>query len=195
MKELLFSLLVLVVFVSCGNEKKETNSIVQIEEEVTGFFPVTSYLKGQIAQMKTGGVNPLMITTTNGQTDSAWLKLEQIDSAFAEFLTPEIDSANMLEFFKENKFFDQTVNAFTFTYEPKKALPSGMTLTKWDVYINPETNRIKRVYLEKTAAEKKELQLSWQPETASRIVYIATDSSGNQKVEKEVLIKWNFDEE
>lgn len=163
--------------------------------ETPGFFPVTSYIKGQIAEIKNDGLAPVMITTANNKTDSLWLKMEQLDSVFAEFLTPEIDSANMVSFFKESKFHDQTLNSFTFTYEPVKELPATMPLKRWDVYVTPQTGTVKRIYIEKYSADRKDLQLTWQSDRSSRIVYFTTDAAGNPVVAKEVLVKWNFDEE
>ena len=41
----------------------------------TNFFPVTTFLKGQIAEIKSGGVNPLKKTKKGTQSDSAWVKM------------------------------------------------------------------------------------------------------------------------
>jgi hypothetical protein len=195
MKNAVFILIATLFVLSCNNDHKETNSIVQIEEKSTEFFPVTTYLKGQISEVKNSGVNPLMITGIAGKMDSVWLKQEEIDSAFSEFVTPVIDTANMIEFFTESKFHDQTLNSFTFTYEPKKTVPATLSLKRWDVYVSPETNRVKRIYIEKAGAGATQLQLSWLSGSNARLVYLTTDASGTQKVTKEVLIKWNFDED
>jgi hypothetical protein len=195
MKNAIFFFIAALFILSCNNDNKEAKSIVQAEETSTEFFPVTSYIKGQINEIKNSGVNPLKITSINGKMDSSWLKQEEIDSSFSEFITPVIDTANMLEFFTESKFLDQTLNSFTFTYEPKKELPATMSLKRWDVYVNPESNRVKRVYIEKTGSGTTELQLSWLAGNNARVVYLSTDTSGTQKITKEVLIKWNFDED
>ncbi len=197
MKKLLLFLTIPVLIISCNrNEKPATSNAPTVEiTETPGFFPVTSYIKGQIAGIKSDGIAPVMITTAKNKTDSLWLKIEQLDSVFAEFVTPEIDSVNMVSLFKENKFHDQTLNSYTFTYEPVKELPATTLLKRWDVYVTPQTGKIKRIYMEKYAADKKELQLNWQSDKSSKIIYFTTDAAGNPVVEKEVLVKWNFDEE
>ena len=182
-------------FVSCNSDQTQTTDAVPIEKSASQFFPVTSYIKGQINGLKKDGPSPLKITTINGKVDSAWLKPEELDSSFHEFLKPEIDSVNMMEFFKESRFLDQTLNTFTFTYEPLKQVPETLALKRWDVYVNPETNKVKRVYLEKYSGDKSELQLSWQSDKSSRIVYLSIAADGTGTIVKEVLIKWNFDEE
>lgn len=192
MKKILLFLAMPVLFFSCNDDPKATaDALGQVE--APDFFPVTSYIKGQIAEIKSAGINPLKIVTANNKIDSAWLKVETMDSAFAEFLSPEIDSANMAEWFKESKFLDRTLNTYTFTYEPVKELPATITLRRWDVYVNPETGRVARIYIEKSGKDKQDIQLNWQSNGSSKVVYISTDASGKPVIEKEELIKWNFD--
>lgn len=193
-KIVLFSLLTGMLF-SCNNNNLQQGELAENESGKADFFPVTSYLKGQIGEMKSDGVNPLKITIINQVTDSSWLKVEEIDAAFAAFLTPQIDSMNMSAYFKETKFLDQTIGSFTFTYEPKTAIPADILLKRWDVYINPQTERVKRIYIEKTTTDNKEIQLSWQSQGSSKMVVISTDSTGREKVEKEEIIQWKFDQE
>lgn len=192
MKKILLFLVIPAFLFSCSNDPKDSTA-VQVKEEAPDFFPVTSYIKGQIGEIKSAGINPLQIVSAGNKTDSAWLKVEAMDSAFAEFLSPEIDSANMSEWFKETKFLDRTLNTYTFTYEPRKALPATMTIRRWDVYINPQTNRVVRIYMEKSGKDQQDIQLNWQSNGSSKAIYISTDASGKQAVNKEVLIKWNFD--
>lgn len=65
--------------------------------------------------------------TSNNRTDSTWLKLEDIEKAVHAFLEPVIDSTNLTSLFDEKDFLDQTIAAYTFTYEPKASLPDNMT--------------------------------------------------------------------
>lgn len=193
-----FLLLVLAVSLFACNNKQEkaadAGSIVSVTID-EGFFPVTSYIKGQIAELISLGVGPVKITTMKGKTDSVWLKQEQFDSVFAPFLTPVIDSMNMKGLFKENRFQDQTINSFTFTYEPLKELPPSMSLKRWDVYVDPQSGKVRSIYMEKYTADKKEMKMTWKSNGITKISYFSTDSAGNSVLEKEELVKWNFDEE
>jgi hypothetical protein len=42
----------------------------------------------------------------------------ELEIEMAEFLHPEIESVNMVRYFSEKKFLDQTLNAITLTYDP-----------------------------------------------------------------------------
>jgi hypothetical protein len=160
--------------------------------EKQSFFPVTSFLKGELYEIKNKGINPLKYTTVNNHTDSVWLKLEDLDGAVKEFLHPEIDSANLVSLFTEKSFFDQSINAVTFTYEPSGLLPDSMKLNHWDVYIEPESGKVKRVYIVKEIDKTRILQLTWQSREWCKITTIVTDKNGVSAVEKEEKITWDF---
>lgn len=193
MKKILLFLTMPVFLFSCNNDRQTAIHASQQEEAGADFFPVTNFLRGQIAEIKAAGINPLKIVTANNKIDSAWLKIEELDTAFAEYLTPEIDSTNMAGWFKETRFLDRTLNTYTFICEPLKELPAAIPLKRWDVYVNPQTGKVVRIYMEKNGAGKKDIQLNWQSNGSSKAVYISTDASGKPTVEKEELIKWNFD--
>jgi hypothetical protein len=178
---------------SCNNtnDKGETKS-ENSEAERQKFFPVTAYIKGEIANIKKAGINPLKYTTISGHTDSVWLKLEELDVAVAEFLSPEIDTANLTGLFTEKSFLDQSINAITLTYDPTAPLPDTMKLTRWDVYIEPEANTIKRIYMVKQVSKTTLLQLTWINNQWCKIVSIVTDEKGVSKIEKEEKIIWDF---
>lgn len=184
----------MLAILSCNDSDPAIPSVNKdiAEKEAPSFFPVTDFLKGQVAEIKKDGINPLKITKVNEKLDSIWLKMEELDNEFAPFLTPEIDSANLAGLFTEKKFLDQTIDAFTFTYDPIKILPDSFFLQRWDVYIDPKSNTVKRVYMVKKSPDQKTIQLTWQTNKNCRIISIANDLKGNDFVEKEVTIKWDF---
>jgi hypothetical protein len=188
----LLSALVLSLF-SCNNPV-ETGAVATEKKapEKQMFFPVTSYLKGEIYNIKKNGINPLKYTSVNNQTDSVWLKIEELDAAFQEFLQPEIDSLNLVNLFTEKSFLDQSINAITLTYDPSAQLPDTMKLKHWDVYIDPDANTIKRVYMVKEISKTRSLQLTWVNNQWCKITTLVTDENGISKIEKEEKITWDF---
>jgi hypothetical protein len=67
-----------------------------------------------------------------------------------------------------------------------------MKLTRWDVYIEPEANTIKRIYMVKQVSKTTLLQLTWINNQWCKIVSIVTDEKGVSKIEKEEKIIWDF---
>jgi hypothetical protein len=178
---------------SCSNATEEKKTAANnVVEEKPGFFPVTSYLKGQIREIKEKGITPIKYVTINNHTDSVFVTFAQLDEVMKEFLHPVIDTANLIPFFTESKFLDQSINAFTFTYEPKPQVPDSILLTHWDVYIEPEVSKVKRVYLVKKGGGNKTLQLTWQSNQWCKTTTIITNPDGTSAVEKEEKISWVY---
>jgi hypothetical protein len=190
--KLYFLILSAVLLYACGNNTPEATTAVSKVEEKPSFFPVTSYLKGQLYDIKAKGVTPIKYTTINNHTDSVMVKLDSLNAVCKEFLQPEIDSANLINFFTESKFLDQTVDAFTFTYDAKKNIPDSIQLIHWDVYVEPETSKVRRVYITKKGDSNKILQLTWQSNQWFKIVTIISNKDGTSTVEKEEKISWDY---
>lgn len=187
------TLSVLLVFTACNNQD-ENGYVVSNNEpmEKQSFFPVTSYLKGQIFEIKKAGINPLKYTTQNNKTDSVWLKIEELESALAEFIHPEIDTTNVIHLFTEKRFLDETIAAYTFSYDPISSLPDTMQLRRWDVYVDPETGKVKRIYIVKNINPTTILQLTWLSDKWCKITKIESNSNGVSIVKSEVKITWDF---
>ncbi len=154
------------------------------------FFPVTAFIKGQIHDIKEKGITPMLYSTSNNHTDSAAIKFEALDTLLKEFLQPVIDTTNLIAYFTENKFLDQSINAFTFTYDAKPNLPDSIKLTHWDVYIDPETNKVKRVYMIKKNAGNKTVQLTWLSNLWCQTTTLANNTNGSFNVVSEEKILW-----
>ncbi len=181
------------VLASCNNPSD--SAATKNEKEVPkrqSFFPVTSYIKGELYDLRKRGINPLKYTTIKNHTDSVWLKIEEIEEAVKEFLQPEIDSVNLVSLFIEKSFLDQSIGTYTFTYDANGPLPDTMTLKHWDVYIDPERGKVKRIYMVKDINKTKMLQLTWQSGKWCKITTITTDQNGVSSVEKEEKITWDF---
>ena len=155
------------------------------------FFPVTEYLKGQIAELRKNGITPVDRITIKNHTDSSWLNTDaKVQEAFAGFLTPVIDTANLKNIFSEKKFRDETLNAFTFTYDPANAAADSFAFRHWDVYVNTDNNNVKRIYLVKQAPGGRMLQMTWQSGKWCRII---TLNPAGDEIEKEENISLTYD--
>lgn len=187
-----FLLLALVIIFGDCRSHKNASLTGGNSGDTVNIFPVTSFLKGQLKMLDTMPVTPLRTISENGKTDSTWLKREDIRKNAAPFLTPLIDSASMFPFFTEKSFLDQTINAFTFSYDPKVKLPDSIHLTHWDVYMNPQTNEISRIYMVKGNADTT-TQLTWVVNKWYSIRKIIQKPGKEAEIKEEKMI-WDLDE-
>lgn len=197
MQKKLLPLAFLLLFFYFSCKQKDNVRAVQFQKDTTEeqtFFPVTQYLRGQLKEIDSLPVTPLKITNSNGKIDSAWMKKEDIRPFAQPFLFPEIDSANFKKLFDSKSFLDQTINSFTFSYDPIDKLPDTLQLRRWDVYIDPQKNTITRIYIVKEINANgalQTIQLTWKSNQWCKIVTI-TEQQGKQQNIKEETMKWDF---
>ena len=186
------------LFIASCNNKAESaqnagptiTSVTASEDTTANYFPVTNFLLGDINSIKTEAPTPIKKTTINGKTDSSFVKMDSLNSAFQDFLEPRIDSANLKKYFLEKSFKDETLGTYTFTYDYRANVVYEFPFINWDVMIDQETNKVKRIYLVKKVDVNTTKQLTWQAGKWCKIVTIA-----NNKVVKEEKISWKFDEQ
>ena len=187
---------IVLLFQCCtSNNKQESDVSDKNQKKVDSFFPVTSFIKGQIILLDSMPVTPLQITTIKEKTDSVWLPKHEFIAQLQPFLDPLIKENNLRDFFKETRFNDQTINAVTFTYDPINTIPDSITLRHWDVYIEPETGRVSKVYLVKNLQTQNQnftQQLTWQTDKLAKITTILNKSDGSLELIKEIVLIWNF---
>lgn len=193
MKYSLFIVAFIILLQACASKEEKTTTVkITTTDTVGNFFPLTTFLKGQMFEIKNGGTTPVRKIIINKKTDSSWVKMESLDSLLAEFLNPVIDTANLKSTFIEKKFLDQTVNAFTFTYDPINVSKNDFAFTHWDVYVDPDNQKVRRIYLLKKINETTVMQLTWQADKWCKMVTLNT-TNDNTTVNKEEIITWKFD--
>ena len=180
-------------FLSChdANNIKNVSEFNYKEQEDKFFFPVTDYFNGQLLGIREKGAAPIKYTTINKKTDSTWLNMNTLPLSFSDFLSPEIDSIKLASYFTMKKFYDQTLNEITLTYEANKRLPDSIPWLNWNVYINPEKGTIDRIYLLKRVSPINKLQLLWLANKKCKITSIM-DNSDTAYVDREINISWDY---
>lgn len=192
------ALLISVTFflVRCNNNQSASNNIQTADTSKVAFFPVTSFLRGQAAELDSLQSSILYTTNINGKIDSAWEKRENIRKLLQPFFAEEINESNLTSLFKPTKFHDQTIDAVTFTYDALKPLPDSISLRHWDIYINPETGKIKKIYILRAITENGKnfiQQLTWQTDKWAKIILVPGNPADSMLGIKEETIRWRFD--
>ncbi len=180
-------------FIACNQSEKNSPETTGVRPPVekASFFPVTSFLKGQLFLLSKEPVTPMRTITIGNKTDSSWIKKEDVNGLVTDFFTPVIDSLNMIHFFKEEKFNDASLNAFTLTYDPRVKLPDSIPLRHWDVYIDAETGEVSKVYIVKNKMDSS-LQLTWVNGNSCSIRAFSKKPDGSLQLEREEKITWKF---
>ena len=181
----------------CCSHKNKSIVAAKTGKAAPAFFPVTLYITGQISELNQLQVTPLKITTIHEHQDSVWIKLQDV-AIFAEpFIHPVIDSATLSRFYSESSFLDQTINAITLSYDPVDYQHDPLSLKSLVVYIDPQNNKVTRIYIEKSLPAIKGTrmqQLTWQSDSWCKITTITENEDRPAEIKEEKVI-WNFDSE
>lgn len=205
MKHLFLCIVTAGLLISCASKSTQntetTDTSTQQEEQVDSasikFFPVTSFIKGQFIELDSLPVTILKIATSNNKVDSSWLKKEEVKPQLMAFVKEEINETNLLPYFKQSKFNDQTVDAITFTHDPIGKLPDSISLRHWDVYVQPQTGTIRKVYIVKQIKKNGNnytKQLTWQTGKWAKLVEILNKPDGSSEVVNDTKFVWDFNE-
>jgi hypothetical protein len=176
------------LFLSCNSSKNK--------QKKPEYIDVASYLKGQLGYLDTV---PFAFekTTLNDSvfSDTVFINKEQVKNIVQPFLTEELEKKNFQNFYKETLFADASINTITFTYEPE--IKKELNLQRIDVYVNPETQQIAKLFLVRRNETKDSTliqQLMWKHNKSCQLTTIIykTDKQEHVVTEK---INWNDVEE
>ena len=194
MKNITYYFFGLIIFAGCSNNNEQF-IVTETDSTQVLFFPVTSFLKGQMLQFDSLQLTPLYIVTQQKKVDSNWVKKENMQAILKDFISTEINSSNLLKYFTASKFNDQSTAAITFTYTPKKTLPDSIPLRHWDVYITPETGQVRKVYMVKQIKVNDSTytqQLTWETNKSARITTLQNMPDGTSGIIKDEKLIWKF---
>ena len=182
-----------ILILSCGStDNKAEEEIVPFEAktDTTSFFPLAEFLDGQVYEVKNTPVNPVYFTRSGGsQSDTIWLKNEQLDSVLNDFKIISWNNSTLSSSYHQDRFFDRSLPAITFTYTliPGKEPLNG--LQNWSVYIDPKTEKVYRLFMVRTI-DGKTFHLTWQVGEWAKKVALGQQKENNMP--KEEFIIWDL---
>lgn len=188
MRNYTFIIIFICLIASCSQNKSEKSNTGETEINAS-FFPVGNYLLGDVESIKQNGISPKYVHVKNGISDSSFLQLQNIQTNLSDFLTPLIDSIGMNSWVKESKFYDQSIAFFTLSYDVQKEYFEKTAWRKWDVYVDPESQKVDRIFLVKNISDSTVAQLTWIPKSYAKIVII---NNQNSSVVEEKTFIWNY---
>ena len=175
---------VLLLLVACKNGP--------VKKEGTNFFPVASFIDGQVHTVDSLRLPVQKLTTINNRTDTVLIGLPEFKQLAAGFKTPDINDSSLSRYYTESSFADQSIASVTLTYSTKD---SSLPLQRLDVIIHPDpvlNDQVQSIYLEKAGQVKDTLivkKLYWRADRNFQI--ITSKQSGAQATSTVVKVVWN----
>jgi hypothetical protein len=164
-------------------------------ENATEFFPVSSFLKGQVKSVDSSLYRIMKIETRNGRTDTTYIPRQDFSKLAGEFTSlPDIGSDKYYDDYTETQMYDEALESFILTYTTKE---EDNEIQRADVMLgraNEEgTNDVKTVILRtlenkgKTSIEK---NMVWYVDRKFTIITKTFTKDQPEKINK-LEVVWN----
>jgi hypothetical protein len=189
----LFVVIIACTLAACNNPQVKPGA--EMADHDQEYFPVTSFLSGQVNMVDSLQLPVLRFTTINGVTDTVLLSIAEFRETAGEFLQP--DFSKLQKHYTESSFADQSIPSVTLTYStPDKALE----LKRVDVIIDPKpefSDKVKSIYMEKTSEKDDTLitkKLYWK--TNKNFQIITSKQTGElPAINSHIKVSWDQTED
>lgn len=188
MNRVLVILVFAILLFSCSQKKKQQNN----EEQ---FFPVSSYLKGQVAQMDSSLSTIMAIQQQDSsKPDTTYVRNKEFKSYAKEFLDlPDISSDKLRGDYQVTNMYDDLLDSYIFTYTTDE---KDDVIKKQDVLVEPGENgenNIKTINIDKWETKGDSTihkNMVW--DSGKRFLIITKVQKNNQPEKIHTLeVKWN----
>ncbi|GGH79976.1 hypothetical protein HNQ91_004957 [Filimonas zeae] len=139
------ALILATIAISCKSKSGTTNDITTYDNDSLTFYPFHGFLQSQIADVVKTPYFIYTITQQEGKRDSVVISSADFAALTTLFVAWNIDSPAFKKYYREDAFNDASTNSVTLSYSTQnKRLP----VQQADVLLEPETQRVKRIFLQ-----------------------------------------------
>ena len=178
----------LVAGVGCKHKKSS--------EKKEDFFPVSSFIKSQVAEIDTSLNSIKKITYIDSMhSDTEYVPREQFKNLAKDFLDiPDLADKKYKDRYTEEKLFDETLNRAIITYKPVN--PDKEELQKQEVLITPDPSgdKVSSIFLDWIINNKDgflQRKLLWEVDKSFQVTTISQKPS---QPETTSILKVTWDE-
>lgn len=187
MNKIFLCLFCLVSLLACKEKKNNA-------DKDTTYFPVLSFLKGQVRHIDTSLYRIVKVETTGGISDTAYIPREKFETCAKDFLSiPDISSEKWKAGYKEDKMYDDVLKNVILTYSTTEA---DNEIKREDVILEPNANGnsdVKTIIITKwlsNADSTIEQNMVWYVNKRFTVVTKIQKANSPEKI-KTVQVIWN----
>jgi viroplasmin and RNaseH domain-containing protein len=189
MNRFIISLSLVFLLFGCKSKK------VKPQVSSADIFPVSDYLKGQIASMDTSLASYFKIEMADGVSDTTSIKNSEVRHYANDFLTlPDITSKELKDDYEVTHLYDEELDAFAFTFTTKEDHPVKSEHVILDPQQNAEgKNDIKSIFVNlwQTKGDSSiRKNMLWDAGKSFQIT-TTTDVAGKNEKTKKLKVIWN----
>ena len=157
---------------------------------VKSYFPVSDYIRSDIANAETYYTAFHQYITRGTKTDSSYIQPAAFKKLAEEFTTGELTKEALEKDYHETSFFDQSVGAYTFTYSTTN---SSLVVQRVDVLASPGEgyDKIRSIYIEKRGMQNNTPFVKKMYWKAGKSFQVITTLNTVNPVTENIKIVWN----
>jgi hypothetical protein len=178
----LCSITSLSILAACSSPSADPEESKQENNE---FYPVQAYITQELKELDSLPV-AVFRYGVSGKAMDTQLVDKKIFRAMAEKLaSPDIALEPLKKSYQESVYMDNTLNLVTLSYRTKDP---NLEIQKLDVYVTPETDKVKNIYLEKRVAAGDSTVLSkiiWTTGKQLQVTRMISRAGGEDQVIQE----------
>ncbi|MBA2328875.1 MAG: hypothetical protein H0V91_04580 [Flavisolibacter sp.] len=167
---------IIITIAACKGSDKE-------EENNAAFFPVSSFIKSQVADVDSSVYPIYKIETVAGRSDSGYISKDEFKKYTNDFLDmPDITQKKWKGDYIESKVFDDALNSVILSYNLKDEKDNA-EVRKQEVIIEPNQDaddKVKTIIIDRISGSKNDLvrkHLLWQVDKRFQIVTISNNDN------------------
>jgi hypothetical protein len=188
MNRMLFILGSIIFFTGCKNKPSQ-------EEKDASFFPVVSFIKGQVKNIDTSLYRIVKVETIDTTRSTTYIKREDFGKYAKDFLElPDISSSKWKDDYQETKVFDDALNkvilSYTTTVEDNPVRREDVMLNPTNESGNSEVQNIIINTLEQSKDSSIEKNMVWYAGKRFTIITKIQKANKPEKIKKLEVI-WN----
>lgn len=156
-------------------------------EDKYEYFPVLSYIKGQVNHVDTSLFSILKVTKSNGVADTVHLRREDFKAAAADFLSiPDISVKKWRKRYTETRMFDPELQKVIINYVPKD---KEEEIQREDVLIEPnaeEGDKVQTIYIDRLLSNEDstvQKKMLWEVDKRFQVITITQKKNAPEKVQ------------
>ena len=131
----------IISLLACGSDEPK-----KFEQEDKNFYPISSFIKAELQLVDSLPLAVFKYTTKDEKSDTTLIAKPDFRKIAESFIIPDITQEPLKKLYTESVFMDATLNLVTFSYTTED---NRAEIRKIDVFINPDTDKVKNIYVEK----------------------------------------------
>jgi hypothetical protein len=133
--------MIFILAVACkgGEDRKEEGKKIE-------FYPVNALIRHELDLIDSLPVAVFRYSAAGDRADTQIITKPIFRKAVEMYFSPDISLDPIRKKFTEKVYLDQTINRVNISYETEDP---EMEIRKLDVFIDPETEKVRNIYLEK----------------------------------------------